>query len=184
MRIKTVSSDRIDIYLSNDEIEDIFGGYELIDYDTPECRIRIHSLLAAAMPGRILPLDCERILIEVRPQNPGCRISLTKLYSENTKAASRKPEKTVSMVFENSDNLLLALEALSLTHSTASELYSFGDKYAVIAQIDDENCRRLLHISEYCKVSLNNSDTVKIREYWSLVCKTNAIKKLCGAFLK
>ena len=79
MRINNISDSVIELYLSNDEIENIFGGYEFIDYDVPESRIKIHSLLLSAEPKTLSRIDCDKILIEVRPQNSGCTLTLTKI---------------------------------------------------------------------------------------------------------
>ena len=178
MKINTVDENRIEIYLNNTEIRDIFGEYKLIDYDNPDCRIKIHSLFAASAPDTVFPLDCNRVFIEVKPLSFGCVISYTKIYN-NTKKAN-----TYTFIFSSSDNLISATKALSELHFTCSELYISGEKYAVIADIKQTDKNGITHLSEYCKVSKSKMDAVKIREYWQPVCKKNAIMRLTNAFLQ
>ncbi|MBO4432170.1 MAG: hypothetical protein J5852_01425, partial [Clostridia bacterium] len=64
MRVSTVSENRIDIHLSSNELYDIFGGYEYINYGEKDCRAKIHRLICALVP-EIFPLDCKKIMIEV-----------------------------------------------------------------------------------------------------------------------
>ena len=183
MKINTVNENRIDIYLSEDEINDIFGGYELIDYDAPDCRMKIHNLLAAAIPDMLLPLNCERVLIEVKPKRYGCVITFTKIYGAVKKLRRISSTKTISLIFENSDNLVSSVGALDRLSLVNSELYTYLNKYAVIANVKGNNSAALLHISEYCKIDLGEISAVRIREYWQPICKKNAITHLSNAFL-
>ncbi|MBR6902893.1 MAG: adaptor protein MecA [Clostridia bacterium] len=178
MRINTIDENKIEIYLSGGEIRDIFGEYALIDYDDPECRIKIHSLFAATASEIIFPLDCNRVFIEVKPVNTGCVISYTKIYT-NT-----REEKTYVFVFSNSENLISSIDALKALDSLSSELYINGEKYALIVKARNVNTNDMLHIGEYCKISQNKSDAVRIREYWQAVCKKGAILRLTNAFLR
>ena len=90
MRVKTIDENRIVIYLNNQEICDIFGGYEFIDYDAADCRTKIHGLLAAAIPSAIMPFDCDRVLIEVKPEISGCSISLINSSAAPTTSLSEQ----------------------------------------------------------------------------------------------
>ena len=179
LRVNTINENKIEIYLSGGEIRDIFGEYALIDYNDPECRIKIHSLFAAATNELFYPLDCNRIFIEVRPLSAGCVISYTKIYNK-----SKAEEKTYTLIFSNSDNLISSINALNALDSLSSELYINGEKYAMIVRVTHTNTNDMLHISEYCAISQNKSDAVKIREYWQAVCKKGAILRLTNAFLK
>ena len=182
MKINTINENRIDIFLSDEEISDIFGGYELIDYDAPDCRTKIHNLLAAAIPDMLLPLNCERVLIEVKPRRYGCVITFTKIYGATKKFKRIVNAKTVTLIFENSDSLLSAVGALKLLSAATSELYTYGGNYAVLASIKNENAKVLPHIGEYCKIELNEISAVKVREYWQPICKKGAITRLLAAF--
>ena len=57
MKVCEVEENKIEIYLNPKEIYDIFGGYEYINYKTAESKGKIHKLLAATIPKRLLPLD-------------------------------------------------------------------------------------------------------------------------------
>lgn len=183
MRINTVSDNRIDIFLSDEEINDIFGGYELIDYDAPDCRTKIHNLLAAAIPDILLPLNCERVLIEVKPRKYGCVMTFTKVYDAVKKFKRIGNTKTVTLIFESSNSLIDALSALCSLSATASELYTYGGKYAVLATVRGENANALTRLGEYCEINLSEMSAAKVREYWQPVCKRGAITRLSSAFL-
>lgn len=182
MQVKKIGENRVDIYLNREEIYDIFGGYEFIDYDEKDCRTKIHGLLAAAIPSVFLPIDCNKVFIEIKPLSFGCAISLTKLYIP--RSPLKKDAKTVTMIFENSDSLIQALKALKSLPYTTSKLYNKGKKYALICKIKQHDEDKLIHLSEYCKVAHTHSNTIRIKEYWNPVCEHNAIEKLAAAFLK
>ena len=179
MRVERKGENRMDILLSRAEINDIFGGYEYIDYEEEECRAKIHSIILTMIPNWLLPLDCKKIVIEVRPASTGCKITLTKVYDLNS-----KKEITVTMIFKNSENLISALNSLTKIESTKSALYSDGQKYALICGLPPFYKKEVLHISEYSKVSHKTIDAVKIEEYWMPLCESGAIEKLSVAFLK
>ena len=179
MRVSTVNENRIDIHLSADELYDIFGGYDNIDYKKTDCRAKINCLISALVPDMFFPLDCEKILIEVRPSNPGCTISIIKQYREN-----ESKEKTVTFIYENSNDLILSVELLNELTCKASALYTKGKKYAVICRIKPFEIKKVIHIGEYCKIKYRQIDAVIISEYWQPVCKENAVNKLARAFLQ
>ena len=182
MDIMNVNDKRIDIYLTGIEVEEIFGGYESIDYDVPECRVKIHSLIAAAIPKSLLPLDCERAVIEVRPKEFGCVISFTKIYIGPKKYRAVKCKKPVTMFFENSDDLIRSVRILKRICTEKSELYSRGARYAVISYIKYEKPGYIFELSEYCHISRKETDAARVREYWRLLCKHRVIEKLYESF--
>ncbi|MBO4433437.1 MAG: hypothetical protein J5852_07900 [Clostridia bacterium] len=184
MDILTISDRRVDIYLSGMEVDKIFGGYGLIDYDIPECRIKIHSLIAAAIPKSLLPLDCERALIEVKPKEFGCVISFTKIYAKAKKYRAVKYKKPITLFFENSEDLICSVCILKDVCAEKSELYSRGANYAIISNLKSENARCMAQLREYCRVSRKETDAAKVREYWRQICKRGAISRLYDSFLK
>lgn len=178
MRVCEVEDNKIEIYLSPKEIYDIFGGYEYINYKTAESKGKIHKLLAAAIPEKLLPLDCEQVLIEVRPKSPGCTISLTKVYANSAKPTC------VTFIFNNSEQLISGILPLQALRVISSELYTHCDKYALICSVTRFSGNDELHIGEYCKVTQSKADAIRIKEYWQPVCKSEALTKLTVAFLK
>lgn len=182
MRINNINESIIELYLSDDEIENIFGGYEFIDYDTPENRIKIHSLLTSAAPKAMLPIDCNKILIEVRPKKSGCTITLTKIYKMSKKYRQIKDATLITLIFEDSDSLIKSVEILKSLNIQSSNLYTKGEKYALIINIRQENKNLITHLSEYCKISKRRADAEKITEYWQPICKNEAVKKLSEVF--
>jgi hypothetical protein len=182
MDIMNVNNKRVDIYLNGVEVEEIFGGYEFIDYDIPECRIKIHSLIAAAMPKSLLPLDCERAVIEVKAKQSGCVISFTKIYSGIKKYRAVKNKRPITLFFENSDDLIRGVGTMKRICADKSELYSRGARYAVISYIKQEKPGYIFQLSEYCRISRKEADAAKVREYWNPLCKHGVIAKLYEAF--
>lgn len=180
MRVNAVGDNRIDIYLSESEMLDTFGGYEYIDYNLPECRNKIHALISSVIPETHLPLDCKKVLIEVKPYNTGCFISFIKVYSG---AKRLRTVKHITMIFENSDDLISSLWTLKELNALSAGLYSNGRRYALIASLKYEDRKNMLHISEYCKISFKENDAVRIQEYWHPICKRGAINYLASAFL-
>ncbi|MBO7520457.1 MAG: adaptor protein MecA [Clostridia bacterium] len=178
MRVEKTNDNRIDIHLSGTEMKDIFGGYEYIDYNETECRAKIHKIISTLLPNSILPLDCDKLLIEVRPASTGCRISLTKIYEYKNSEC-----KTVSMIFEDSETLILALPQIVKLRYRESSLYESDKKYALICSVSSFKTGEALHICEYAKVSIKEIDAVRINEYWHSICKDEAITKLANAFL-
>ena len=183
MKINTIGENRIEIYLSNEEIDEIFGGYGLIDYDIPDCRAKINSLISSAIPETALPLDCKRVLIEVKPLKYGCTISFVRIYTAAKKFHAVNKTKRISLIFNNSDDLISSVSALKKLGATKSQLFQKKNKYAIIANIKTESQNLLLHIGEYCTVFHREMDAVLIEEYWHPICRKNAINRLLSAFL-
>lgn len=182
MKINTMNDNKIELFLSDEEVEKIFGGYELIDYDLPECRIKIHSLLISAAPEGAFPLDCDKVSIEVKPKEFGCTIALTKIYKSSKRYRQVKANKTVIVIFKNSSDLIDALGALIMLRAEESELYSLNSKYAVIAEAKNKSRDIITHLGEFGTVSRQKNDAVRIKEYWQLICGDNAIQKLYDCF--
>lgn len=178
MKVYLFDENRVNIYLNLQEINDIFGGYENIDYNMPDCRVKIHGLIAATLPAALLPLDCTKILIEVKPNDAGCTITLTKVYGDKLKCNTIT--ETV-LIFENSEALICSVKELNKLNFRDSELYTNNQKYAIILTMRDN---KPIHISEYCKVIASNHTSEKIREYWQKICDNNAITLLSNSFLK
>lgn len=181
MDILNVTDKRMDIYLSACEVDKIFGGYDYINYDVPECRIKIHSLIAAAIPKSFLPLDCERALIEVKPKQSGCIISFTKVYAGPKKYRVVKRKRIITLIFENSEDLIQSVNILKKLCAEKSELYTLGKRYAIITYLKDESGKNKRRLNEYCRLTYRETDAAKVREYWRLLCKS-AISKLYCSF--
>lgn len=184
MRVKTIDENRIVIYLNNQEICDIFGGYEFIDYDAADCRTKIHGLLAAAIPSAIMPFDCDRVLIEVKPEISGCSISLIKLHTVNGNKKTGVKNRTITLIFESIESLIVSIAALNTLKHTTSELYTSGKEYALICTTDVCSREELTHLSEYCEILRDNISAARIREYWEQICEKDVIEELADAFLK
>ncbi|MBO4693316.1 MAG: adaptor protein MecA [Clostridia bacterium] len=182
MKINTMRDDKIELYLSDEEIEKIFGGYDLIDYDAPECRIKIHSLLLSAAPCTLLPLNCDRVLIEVKPKEYGCTITLTKIYGSPKKYRQSAKMKTIVFVFEDSNSMIASTNCMKALKAEKSELYSNGKEYALIIISNRENKKTIAGLCEYCTIKLRRTEAERIREYWQPVCTSKALEKLCEFF--
>lgn len=182
MKINTINENKIELYLTDEEVDDIFGGYELIDYNTPECRIKIHSLIISAAPKSLFPLDCERIFIEVRPKGYGCTITLTKEYHSVKKYRKAIRTKISICIFENSEDMLSAVNILKSINANYSELYSRENRYALIIKTNYGIQNGVHNLGEYCIMRNDELTAEKIREYWYPICKECAIEKLSKFF--
>lgn len=184
MIVNTVNSNRINIILNDDEVSRIFGGYNLIDYDAPECRIKIHNLLAAAIPEELLPLDCDRLLIEVKPLKRGCTISMTKIYNREEARSEPQRQYSIALIFSSSEDMISALRPITELKIITSELYYLNEKYAIVLKCRGIAADDIIGIGEYCAVVTGAAECFKLREYWHCICKKNAVSKLAISFLK
>ena len=176
MRVEKCSDNRIEIHLSREEIHSIFGGYEYIDYNEIGCREKIHRIVTENISGAYFPLDCDKLLIEVRPARYGCNITLTKLYE------SKSNNISVAMIFNNSDDLISAVPLMRKTDTKTSALYTYNGKFAIICALPRFCRHELNYMSEYAKITLRATDAAKIEEYWQPVCEDGAIEKLSMYF--
>lgn len=185
MTVDTISKNKIKIELTNEEIEIFFGGYEYINYSNPDSKLAINLLLKEALPQELLPLDCNRVMIEVNPTKTGCSILFTKVYTNPRKRYKVSGcIKNYILYFEDSEGMILTCKefAQNIPQVIKSELYA--DKNGYYLALHGSNIsRQLLHIGEFCNsISEKNEILAMVKENTKLICKDCAIEKIAKAF--
>ncbi len=181
MHIVTISKDKIRISLTDQEIIELFGSYDMIDYSNPHSKMAINMLFHIAVPDDMLPLDCKRVLIEVKPENTGCSIYFTRIYS------GKRFRKVVDireylLEFENSNDLIDCICNISPTSVITSRLYTNKGTYQLIISAQKSFGLTLLQVSEYCRVSTDKIKISEVEEHHILVCQNDAVPKILKAF--
>ncbi len=181
MHIETINKDKIKISLTDDEIKELFGSYDLIDYSKPHSKMAINMLFRIAVPEDMLPLDCTRVLIEVKPESRGCAIYFTRMYS------GKRFRKVIDirdylLLFENSNDLTDCISNISPVGIIGSRLYTNDGTYQLIVSAERSFCAILPHLSEYCRISTDKIQISEVQEYHKLICQKDAVPRLIRAF--
>lgn len=181
MNIDTINKNKIKISLSDEEIDTLFGGYEMIDYDDPHSKAILNMLLGRALPEDMLPLDCKRVIIEVRPKPDGCTIYFTRVYPKSTAKSAE-----YVFIFSKSDDMLSGITELQRLYGEnidKSCLYTYCEKYFCIALLRGEPGKQIMHLKEYCSdISRETTVAAMVREYGQMICAENAVKRISAAF--
>ena len=82
MEIEESDSKKLRIILDSNEMTELFGSYEEIDYNDPYIRSALHSLIDRVCPQTSSLSKQDRLLIEVKPYHDGCMIELSKYELE------------------------------------------------------------------------------------------------------
>lgn len=174
MDVITLNSSKLRISLTYEEISLLFGSYENIDYNNSESKATLNILYKKATELTNFPLDTDRLLIEVKPNNNGCEIYFTKVSEEIKKTV---PPKKAILVFKNTDDLI---EFSLLANEVKSDLYTLQNKYFII--VYDYGAVSIIS-PEYCTKIIKNEITAEyIKEHGTVICKTNAIEILKSKF--
>lgn len=181
MNIDTVNKNKIKISLSDEEIDTLFGGYEMIDYDDPHSKAILNMLLGRALPEDMLPLDCKRVIIEVCPKSDGCNIYFTRIYPK-----SHAKSAEYIFIFKKSEDMLLGISELHRLYGKNIEkscLYTCQGKYFCIILLKGDPGKQIIHLNEYCSdISREKALAAKIREHGKMICAQNAVQRIFDAF--
>lgn len=182
MRVDAINENKFKISLTDNEIELLFGEYSLIDYNEPKAKLAIDMLISEALPESMVPLKCDKVLIEVKQTLGGCNIYFTQLFNSKKSKVNAKSKETYTLVFKNSENLIDCIKMLFKKEiSGRNYLYRFDDTYRLII----ENCDLPFEsdaLKEFC-TNTYKSETEKMRtlEYGSFITE-NAVKKISDSF--
>ncbi len=178
MNIDTLSKNKIKISLTDEEIYTLFGGYDMIDYSKPRSKTVIDMLISRALPEEMLPLDCNKVLIEVRPIYGGCAIYFTRIYDKK-KQKSNKAGRYI-LFFETSEKMITALPFIS---ASKSRLYHINNGLALLIEAKEDFDK--IRIGEYADCIIKDKIMIeKITEHSKIICKSGAVSKLKKAFIK
>ncbi len=151
MLVQTAANSTLKIILSPNEAKNLFGNASpsLRSKDTQ----RILSALFSKIAKRLnFKPSTDKLLVElIRQQNGGYLFSFTNTAQGRLKA--------VVLEFENVDDILCALKLLP----SDKKIYSFENKYRVVARLDEE---KLLRLSEFCSsVYYSSTEIARTKEY-------------------
>lgn len=186
MRVEAIGKNEFRIYLSDEEISFIFGGYELIGYENKTEKAAMNSLLRLALPPEVYPLDCNKIMLEVKPYNSGCCIYFKKVYSDITHSTAIKESNSVLLIkFKNSEEMITGIcEIYCRKITEAGELYTINNEYYLLLYGMD--VKKIYKIIGKSGIDISD-DILKIeyiKEYGIPVCKENAVYKIGSSFYK
>lgn len=182
MTVDPEEKNKLKIYLTDREVERIFGGYGKINYTDPRSKAAIGLLLKEAInSGGFMPQG-EKLLIEVRPHGKGCVISFSgKNDDENITLNQTKSQFTYTIHFADSDSLLDGVRELYLNAPPLpdSRLYRIQNTYQLIIRTTKNIAKHLIHINEYCnKISSGQETASYCAEYGQLICSADTVKKI------
>lgn len=188
MNIDTIGKYKVKIDLTDAEIQHFFGGYEMINYSSQSSKTALGNLLRLALPSYMLPLDCNRILIEVFPTKNGCSIFLTFRYFQEAPKKFRivSEEKSYTVVFKDSESMIKGIIELAknrIIQKSKSSLFFCHGSYRLIIKTLNSINGSLLHIREYCtSLSKSNITAAVTEEYGKIICPQNAVTYIGAVF--
>ena len=186
MKSFNIGENKIKICLTSDEIEVMFGSYDMIDYDSPRSRAIIDSLICSAMPKSIGEHGCDKVLIEVLPERDGCSIQVTRIYDKGIGLQKNIRKQEYILLFSSSEDLIDfigSLKPLEVSLITSSELYRIKSSFALYL-CTDKNYPFLKSACEYGKVFNKLSPMGSIISEHGKLLFNEAAEKLYKAFIK
>ena len=181
MKFERVSSNRIKITVTNEDMSMLGISFESFIVDSPERSELFRSLLKRAEFETGLAIDNSRVMIEASPGKlDGIEMFFTKLDSNlqlSQKPKLRaKPKKeapnTLIYAFDGTEPLLEFAERAKLFSD--GDLYFFAEKYYLV--LPSHENRNIL-ISEYAALDRNITKAF-LSEHGTLIVKDNALKTI------
>ena len=182
MNVSTVDKNIIIIRLTDEEISSMFGGYHKISYHYRDSKEKLNSLINNIIKNSEFPLDCDSLMIEVKRENVGCSIILTKLYHKAPKSYKKLILKTRISEFHCSEDMIKGIIDLynSQLKIKKSDLYLLDKKYYLIIYSTATDAS----LKEYCKsFTANTNDLSYIEEYGTALCLGDAVH-IVGKYFK
>lgn len=168
MDVITLNSSKLKISLTYEEISLLFGSYENIDYNNSDSKATLNILYKKATELTNFPLDTDRLLIEVKPNETGCEIYFTKVTSEIKRTVSTN---RVILLFNSTDDFIRFAKAVK---PIKSDLYILQDKYCLVVY---DFCAVSFAAYEFCNKVIKNEITAEyVTEHGAVICQTNAIE--------
>ena len=173
-----LSEDKFKICLSKNEVESLFGSFEMIDYDSPHTKAIIDSIIINALPERMLPFNCDKVMIEVFPEDGGCVVEVTKVYTSSKTDKKRRKQEYI-LLFNDSEDMISYIKGFKksdILKVKENTLFKYKNTFFLLINVSDKS---LLPIAnEYGKVfPIKSPVGEKLIEYGKeLYC--NAIEKI------
>ncbi len=152
MRSFDLSDNKFKICLSSEEVASLFGSFEMIDYDTPHTKAIIDSIIINALPEKMLPFDCDKVLIEVFPDGDGCIVEVTKIYGSGKSAKKRRKQEYILLFSSSEDmiNYIKSLKPSDILKVKDNTLYRYKNAFFLSVNIRDKSL--LINAREYSRV--------------------------------
>lgn len=179
MRVDCIGKNKIKIILTEEEVLRHFGGYDMIDYSSPRSKATLNAILTSALPDEMLPLDCNRVLIEIQAENKGCVIYFTKVYKKQKNTQLKKSnQKTLALAFLNSEDLISFICNRLNSNIISSEIYHISTKYILTIKFYEAHSPDTLYLKEFCNQLITDECALAhIQEHGKLICAdTQTIK--------
>ena len=181
MNIDTLSDNKIQISLTDEEVSSIFGGYDKINYNNPQAKLRLNSFLNSVIVSANFSLDSKSLIVEIRQEITGCSITLTKIYGKFHRKRRRLKLKGRIVLFDTADEMIDSITALCKSNILVkkSTLYLLNNQYRLLlytAATDELLLEYLQNIS-------NNKTVISYtEEHGTPLCPENAVKTLGKIF--
>ena len=182
MNIKALNDCKIRITLDDSETEELFGGYDKIDYNDPLTRTVLHAIIKKALPDNLFLHNCRQLAIEVRPDGGGCTIDLIK--KGLLRPTRLYPPKCWRLDFFDTESMINALCTLyeqKNGFNGSCSLYRGERGYQAVVSATQRVVETIKH---YCLVNSSPLAIASTEEYASVVCKKNAVEIIGKAFSK
>ncbi len=170
---------KLRIVLSGEEVHNLFGNYDQINYSEPESRKKLNELIGRAFPNTAFFQNTKSVRIDVRPRNGGCSIELTK---KKSKYKRLRASSVCLIQFDNSEEMIRAgcrLYRLIHPKNDNSKLYKTKNGYRLQTIIPNNLLEQLRN--EY-SVTTSKTAIAAAEEYDRIICKNNAVTGLYNAF--
>ena len=190
MVVELIDKTRLLIILDGTDMLAFDFTFDDFFWEDPHSKQIVKDLLEIAKERTGFSADDKKLMIEAIPQGDGCMILFTLLPSK--KDGKRKTYKIKNSgepfvyVFENSDNLLNAVEKLfNMSNSSYdSQLLFYKNKYYLIINASNGLPPPMsILLSEYGNLKGKGKRTfARISEYGKTIIDKNAIQKI-GSYL-
>ncbi|MBO4897272.1 MAG: adaptor protein MecA [Clostridia bacterium] len=184
MKIEKISSNKIKITVTNEDMTMLGISFESFITDSPERSELFRSLIKRAESETGIVIDNSRVMIEASPHKyDGIVVFFTKLDSETESIPlPRRPKlrakpktelpKELVYAFESMEELLEFSERVKIGGD--GDLYFFEDKYYLVLPANDETD---INIFEYAVLDYDMTKAF-LSEHGTLIIENNALKTI------
>lgn len=184
MNTESQGRKRVEFRLSPDDVTNLFGSYEAIDYNDPKTKASLNMLYNRAIKNGDIPPDGRRLTIEVKPFGGGCTVTFISEAKGRLRLKYAKVKGYILTFFSADDMLDAAARLYTYAPKLLnSSLLKLGDAFALVIKTSLDLGPLLLHIAEYCITAEQNDLKVSHwEEYGEAIVTKRAIEKIGAAF--
>lgn len=171
MKFKVIDSERLSIYLTQDELE-----IQRIDAELLKEPEQLRRFLVKAGEESGFSVEGSALEVEIIPILDGDLLV-------SVKKVEGIPEKIVRhIVFKDTEELICACGLLKNVYSGKSDLYLYGGAYHMILKSPELNMRTDAIIREFGYATDNISEAV-LKEHGKVICEQKCIEMFTKNFL-